>query len=72
MRKEIGHFAKIWLCIGLVVVLGISCQAQGGVAKFVIDPNRPKPLPGKWVVGQVSGVCVDAEDHLFSGGLEPQ
>jgi hypothetical protein len=22
-------------------------------------------LPGKWVIGQVSGVCVDAQDHIF-------
>src|ERR1700690_1544835 len=67
MKKEIGRFAKIWLCIGVVIAMGIVCgaQAQGGGAKFVVDPNCPKPLPGKWVIGQVTGVCVDAQDHFF-------
>src|ERR1700683_4465065 len=67
MQKEIGSFAKIWLCLGLVVVLGMVCRAQerGDNAKFVVDPNWPKPLPGKWVIGQVSGVCVDAKDNVF-------
>ena len=40
-------------------------QAHAGGAKFVVDPNWPKPLPEKWVIGQVSGVCVDAQDHVF-------
>src|SRR5208282_3460914 len=66
MKKGKERFAKPWLCIGLVA-LGILCrgQAQDGGAKFAVDPNWPKPLPEKWVIGQVSGVCVDAHDHVF-------
>jgi hypothetical protein len=40
-------------------------RAQDGGAKFVVDPNWPKALPRKWVNPQVSGVCVDAQDHVF-------
>jgi hypothetical protein len=67
MKKGIVRFAKIWFCIGLVAALGIvgRARAQDGGAKFVVDPNWPKPLPEKWVIGQVSGVCVDAQDHVF-------
>jgi NHL repeat len=67
MQKEIGLLAKGWLCIGLVAVLGVGsrAQARGHNTKFVVDPNWPKPLPEKWVIGQVSGVCVDAQDHVF-------
>src|ERR1700675_4595841 len=67
MKKQMGHFAKISFCIGLVAALGIVCraQAQASGTKFVVDPNWPKPLPRKWVIGQVSGVCVDAQDHVF-------
>jgi hypothetical protein len=72
MRKEIRRLAKIWLCIGLVIALRICYQAQGGGAKLVIDSNRAKSLPGKWVVGQASCVCVDAQDHLFRGAMESQ
>lgn len=32
---------------------------------FVVDPFWPKPLPNDWIVGQVSGVAVDADDHVW-------
>jgi hypothetical protein len=50
-----------------VATFGVVCrgQAQGRGPKFVVDPSWPKPLPGNWVIGQVSGVCVDAQDNVF-------
>jgi DNA-binding beta-propeller fold protein YncE len=36
-----------------------------GIPRFVADPWWPKPLPGSWMVGQVSGVAVDAQDHVW-------
>ena len=47
MKNGITLFAKIWLCIGLVVALGVNSRAQShaGGAKFVVDPSWPKPLP---------------------------
>lgn len=35
------------------------------VPSFQVDPFWPKPLPNNWVVGQCSGVAVDANDHLW-------
>jgi DNA-binding beta-propeller fold protein YncE len=35
------------------------------VPKYEIDPYWPKPLPNRWVTGDVGGVCVDAKDHVF-------
>jgi DNA-binding beta-propeller fold protein YncE len=35
------------------------------VPKYEIDPSWPKPLPNKWLTGDVGGVCVDAKDHVF-------
>jgi len=42
-----------------------SLRAQAGVPKFEVDPSWPKPLPGRWVTGEIGGVCVDAQDHVF-------
>ena len=55
------------LCLGLAVMLGAICraQAQSSTLKYEVDPTWPRPLPGNWVVGQVSGVCVDGQDHVF-------
>jgi len=33
--------------------------------KFEVDPFWPKPLPDNWVTGEIGGVCVDAQDHVF-------
>src|SRR5208283_4149171 len=67
MKTGILFFDQIWLCIGLVVALGVVCgmQAQGGGPKFIVDPSWPRPLPQNWANGQVSGVCVDAQDNVF-------
>jgi DNA-binding beta-propeller fold protein YncE len=33
--------------------------------RFEVDPQWPKPLPNKWVMGNVIGIGVDARDHVF-------
>src|SRR5256885_10131303 len=33
--------------------------------KFEVDPMWPKPLPNHWVVGNVIGVSVDSNDHVW-------
>jgi DNA-binding beta-propeller fold protein YncE len=55
-----------WFSLGLgLAVLSVSpCRAQGSL-RYEVDPGWPKPLPGNWVTGQVSGVCVDSHDHVF-------
>ena len=48
-------------------LIGLSrdLAAQSGTLKYEVDPAWPKPLPENWVTGQVSGVCVDGQDHVF-------
>ena len=45
----------------------VHAQRPGEVVapKFVVDPFWPKPLPNRWLLGQVSGVAVDARDHVW-------
>lgn len=33
--------------------------------QFMVDPFWPKPLPNNWMIGQVSGVHVDSDDHIW-------
>ena len=40
-------------------------RAQDGVPKFAVDPYWPKPLPDRWVTGEIGGLCVDSRDHVF-------
>ena len=32
--------------------------------QFEVDPSWPKPLPERWVTGELGGVCVDGNDHI--------
>lgn len=39
--------------------------AQTAATKFEADLSWPKPLPDKWVLGGLGGLCVDAQDHVL-------
>ena len=60
--------------VALLMVLGVSGaapepDAQGSrgtqTPTFEVDPLWPKPLPNHWVLGSVTGVAVDSQDHIF-------
>ena len=44
-----------------------AAQAKTAVQapRFEVDPMWPKPLPNHWVIGNVIGVGVDAQDHVY-------
>jgi DNA-binding beta-propeller fold protein YncE len=81
------HFLIGLSLLVLVIALGISSAvlskravvlAAGGVQapRFEVDPMWPKPLPNHWIMGNVIGVSVDAQDHIWiihrAGSLEPK
>jgi DNA-binding beta-propeller fold protein YncE len=59
--------------VALLLLLGALCsapetgaQARGAqVPMFKVDPLWPKPLPNHWVLGSVTGVAVDGQDHVW-------
>src|SRR4051794_3475364 len=40
-------------------------KASGQVPTFTADPLWPRPLPNHWILGSVTGVAVDAQDHVW-------
>jgi DNA-binding beta-propeller fold protein YncE len=40
-------------------------QKRAQAPTFVVDPLWPKPLPNHWVLGSVTGVAVDSQDHIW-------
>lgn len=59
--------------VGILLAIGCTQPAQRGAEpqgapggpRFVVDPFWPKPLKGNWILGQVSGLAVDARDHAW-------
>src|ERR1700730_16075215 len=72
--------------VTLVAALGVGqhllqqtaeAQAKGAVQapRFEVDPMWPKPVPNHWVFGNIIGVGVDKNDHVYiihrgAGSLE--
>jgi DNA-binding beta-propeller fold protein YncE len=50
----------------VVVLLGLTVSAAAEEPlRFEVDPAWPKPLPNDWIMGQASGVAVDAQDNIW-------
>ena len=56
-------------CAMVAVAAGTLCpalsQIQSGTPKYEVDLSWPKPLPDRWVLGGLGGLCVDRQDHVF-------
>jgi DNA-binding beta-propeller fold protein YncE len=72
---KIGKFAFLGvLLVAALVAVGlwtpVGSEQPGRFSgrrapRFVVDPFWPKPLPNNWLLGQVAGIAVDAEDHIW-------
>lgn len=54
--------------VGLLLAFKHSLYAQPSsetVPKFERDLTWPKPLPNKWITGQIPGIAVDSHDHIW-------
>lgn len=40
-------------------------ESSGDTPSFMVDPFWARELPNNWILGQVSGVAVDAQDHVW-------
>jgi hypothetical protein len=67
-RNSIFRFTAQAFGIFIIAILSFTpapARAQAGVPKFEVDPSWPRPLPNRWVTGEMGGVCVDSHDHVF-------
>ena len=64
-RKSVLALTGTVLAIAVGLVWPLPLQAQGGAPKYEVDTSWPMPLPDRWVIGPLGGVCVDGQDHVF-------
>jgi hypothetical protein len=56
---------------GLLTACGAEADATagsapaGGAPTFAVDPSWPLELPNDWILGSVTSVFVDAQDHVW-------
>ena len=39
--------------------------SAGDIPTFAVDPAWPKPLPNNWIIGQIGGITVDRQGHIW-------
>ena len=69
IERTTGMFFRAGACAGIAMAAALfaptSPRAQSAAPKFEVDVSWPKPLPDRWVLGGLGGVCVDAQDHVL-------
>ena len=57
------------ICIAAVLLIGAQLHPRiahaGEIPTFAVDASWPKPLPNNWILGQVGGITVDAQGHIW-------
>ena len=61
MQTICGHHALI--AFTLLASAALPAHAQSPA--FRVDPYWPRPLPNNWILGQVGGISVDAQDNIW-------
>jgi hypothetical protein len=57
--------------VRFVIALGILLSAftlatcAQDIPRYQVDPLWPLELPNNWIIGQVGGLAVDREDHIW-------
>ena len=72
MRKPIDVRATFAVILAAATLSGCAAEAtppaaasSDGVPSFTVDPTWPQEMPNLWIMGSVTSVFVDAQDHVW-------
>lgn len=63
MKSRATTLQKIAVAFALLLTGGPG-RAED-VPRFEVDATWPKQLPNDWILGQIAGIAVDANDHIW-------
>ena len=55
--------SKWWAAAPMVLLAGVVFAQE--VPRFAVDADWPKPLPENWILGQIGGIAVGPDDHVW-------
>jgi sugar lactone lactonase YvrE len=65
-RRFFTARAAAFLTLAAATVASQFAAAQTRTPpRYEADVNWPKPLPNRWILGGLGGLCVDAQGHVF-------
>jgi DNA-binding beta-propeller fold protein YncE len=53
------------LLLAAATILSPRTSTAGEIPTFAVDPSWPKQLPNNWILGQVGGITVDWQGHIW-------
>ena len=65
LRTSVLTAASIAAAILLITAVRPSAQAKPAAPTFKVDPTWPLEMPNHWIMGAVTGVFVDAKQHVW-------
>jgi DNA-binding beta-propeller fold protein YncE len=60
-----GRPAVVLVALAATACAPVSVSEATRGPRYEVDASWPKPLPNRWVVGGLGGICVDANDHVL-------
>ena len=71
--RSVRAAARLSQIISLGVTAALLCAAPAltraaqasEIPTFAVDASWPKPLPNNWILGQVGGITVDWQGHIW-------
>ena len=52
------------LCLSFLFLISVAAIAQTP-PRYKVDPSWPKELPNNWISGNIHGIAVDKNDHIW-------
>ena len=65
LRGRLLHIRNIGLCLLIALAVSAGNALADDNLLLKVDPHWPAPLPHGWVLGEVSGITVDPQDHVW-------
>jgi len=63
---KLGAAAAATPALSALMAPTVGAASLNVAPNVVVDPLWPKPLPDKWITGEVAGNAVDSRDHIWT------
>ncbi len=65
MKRTLSMAALVFALLAAAGAAAIAQRGGASAPSLSVNPLWPEPLPNHWVLGSVTGVSVDARDHVW-------
>jgi len=64
-KRLIARATLLSILTGLFLLIAGAAGHAQSIPKYKVDASWPKQLPNNWILGQIGGMAVDKDDHIW-------